>query len=98
MAELIQDYEMKPSLSQATQLKEKSAKHELNADSMFEIMERPKPNQRETLKLDMYKLREIFPNRLPKEMEKAIYQILADWQERERSRGQSRSCWDGDAR
>ena len=98
LAELIQDYEMKPSLSQATQLKEKSAKHELDADSMFEIMQKPKPNQKETLKLDMYKLREIFPNRLPKEMEKAIYQILDDWQERERSRGQSRGGWNGDAR
>ena len=94
LVELIQDYEMKPTLSQATQMKEKSAKYELDADTMFEIMEQPKPNQKETLKLDLYKLREIFPNCLPKEMEKAIYQILAEWQARERSREQRRSSWD----
>ena len=58
----------------------------------------PKPNQKETLKLDLYKLREIFPNCLPKEMEKAIYQILAEWQAREQSREQSRSSWDRDER
>ena len=38
------------------------------------------------------------PERIRKEMEKAIYQILDDWKERERSRGQSRSCWDRDER
>ena len=98
LAELIQDYETKPTLSQATQMKEKSARRELDADTMFEIMEQPKPNQKEMLKLDLYKLRDIFPNCLPKDMEKAIYQILAEWQEREQSRERIRSSWDRDAR
>ncbi|MBO5293696.1 MAG: hypothetical protein J6B71_00385, partial [Clostridia bacterium] len=87
-----------PSLSQSVKLKEKSAKQELDADTMFDIISQPKPNQKETLKLDLYKLREIFPNCLPKKMEKAIYQILAEWQAREQSKEQSRSSWDRDAR
>lgn len=94
LAELIQDYEVTPSLSQSVKLKEKSAKQELDADTMFDIVSQPKPNQKETLKLDLYKLREIFPNCLPKEMEKTIYQILAEWQAREQSREQIRSSWD----
>ena len=98
LAELIRDYEVTPSLSQSVKLKEKSAKQELDADTMFDIVSQPKPNQKETLKLDLYKLREIFPNWLPKEMEKAIYQILAEWQAREQSREQRRSSWDRGAR
>ena len=98
LSELIQDYEMKPTLSQAKQMKEKSSKQELDADAMFEIMDQPKPNQKETLKLDLYKLRDIFPNYSPKDMEKAIYQILSEWQERDRNKTQSRSTWDRDGR
>ena len=98
LSELIQDYEMKPTLSQAKQMKEKSSKQELDADAMFEIMDQPKPNQKETLKLDLHKLREIFPNYLPKDMEKAIYQILGEWQKRESIRTQSRTTWEREAR
>ena len=94
LAELIEDYGATPSLAQAVKLKEKSAKQELDADTMFDIVSQPKPNQKETLKLDLYKLREIFPNCLPKEMEKAIYQILAEWQAREQSRELYRGGWD----
>ena len=98
LSELIQDYEMKPTLSQAKQMKEKSAQCELDADTMFEIMDQPKPNQKETLKLDLYKLRDIFPNYSPKDMEKAIYQILGEWQKRESIRTQSRTTWERDER
>ena len=98
LSELIQDYEMKPTLSQAKQMKEKSSKQELDADTMFEIMDQPKPNQKETLKLDLYKLRDIFPNHSPKDMEKAIYQILGEWQKRESIRTQSRTTWEREAR
>ena len=94
LTELIQDYEVTPSLSQSVKLKEKSAKQELDADTMFDILNQPKPNQKETLKLDLYKLRDIFPNCLPKEMEKMIYQILAEWQKRTQSRELYRGGWD----
>ena len=98
LAGLIRDFEATPSLSQATRFKDLSAKGKLDCDVMFDILTQPKPNQKETLKLDLSKLREIFPNCLPKEMEKAIYQILAEWQAREQSREQYRSSWERDAR
>lgn len=89
LVEMIQDYKATPSLSQAVRLKEMSAKNELDADTMFDIMSRPKANQKETLKLDMDQLRDFFPNRTPKDMESMIMQILSEWhrKERERSRG-----------
>ena len=98
LVDLMKDLEITPSLSQATKMKEKSAKQKLDADTMFEIMESPKPNQKETLKLDLYKLREIFPNYLPKDMEKAIYQILLDWQRREQAKTRNLNGWDRDGR
>ena len=89
LVEMIQDYEATPSLSQAVRLKEMSAKNELDSDTMFDIMSRPKANQKETLKLDMDTLRDFFPDRTPKDMESMILQILTEWhrKERERSRG-----------
>ena len=38
LADLIQDYDSTPSLSQAVKLKEMSAKQMLDADMMFEVM------------------------------------------------------------
>ena len=98
LVDLIEDFEMTPSLSQATQMKEKSSNQKLDADTMYEIMDQQKPNQKETLKLDLYKLREIFPNYLPKDMEKAIYQILTEWQRREQAKTQNHSSWNRDGR
>ncbi len=98
LADLIQDYDSTPSLSQAVKLKEMSAKQMLDADVMFEIMSRPKPNQKETLKLDLEALRNFFPDYTPKDMESAILQILTEWQKKEQSKVQSRSSWDRDVR
>lgn len=76
-----------PSLSQATKLKELSSKQQINVDTLYDVMTRPKANQKETLKLDMDKLRDFFPNCLPKDMETIIFQILKDWKRnRERQR------------
>lgn len=94
LAELIQDYEATPSLSQAVKLKEMSAMQLLDADMMFEVMSRPKPNQKETLKLDLESLRTFFPDCTPKDMESAILRILTEWQKREQSKVQSRNSWD----
>ena len=98
LAELIQDYEATPSLSQAVRLKEMSAMQLLDADMMFEVMSRPKPNQKETLKLDLESLRTFFPDSTPKDMESAILRILTEWQKREHSKVQSRNSWDRDGR
>ena len=98
LAELIQDYEATPSLSQAVKLKEMSAKQSLDADMMFDIMSRPKANQKETLKIDLNTLRDFFPDHTPKDMESAIIRILTEWQKKEQSKVQSRSSWDRDGR
>ena len=80
--ELMQDNEISPSLSQAVKLKEMSAKGMLDADTLFEIMTKPKANQKETLKMDMGKLRDFFPDSTPKDMTELIFKILAEWRER----------------
>ena len=80
--ELMQDNEVSPSLSQAVKLKELSAKGMLDADALFEIMTKPKANQKETLKIDMGKLRDFFPDSTPKDMAELIFKILAEWRER----------------
>ena len=87
VAELIEDMECTPSLSQSAKLKELSSKQQLDADTLYDVMTIPKANQKETLKLYMDKLRDFFPNCLPKDMEKIIFQILKDWKRnRERQR------------
>ena len=98
LAELIQDYEATPSLSQAVKLKEMSAMQLLDADMMFEVMSRPKPNQKETLKLDLEALRDFFPDYTPKDIESAILRILTEWKKKEQNKVQSRSSWDRDGR
>ena len=98
LAELIQDYEATPSLSQAVKLKEMSSMQMLDADMMFEVMSRPKPNQKETLKLDLESLRTFFPDCAPKDIESAILRILTEWQKREQNKVQSRNNWDRDGR
>ena len=98
LVELIQDYEATPSLSQAVKLKEMSAMQLLDADMMFEVMSRPKPNQKETLKLDLEALRDFFPDYTPKDIESAILRILTEWKKKEQNKVQSRSGWDGEGR
>ncbi|MBQ8817397.1 MAG: hypothetical protein IJZ83_02375 [Clostridia bacterium] len=79
--------ECTPSLSQTAKLKELSSKQQLDADTLYDVMTIPKANQKETLKLDMDKLRDFFPDCLPKDMETIIFQILKDWKRnRERQR------------
>ena len=80
--EVMKDNEVSPSLSQAVKLKEMSAKGMLDADALFEIMTKPKANQKETLKMDMGKLRDFFPDSTPKAMTELIFKILADWRDR----------------
>ena len=98
LVELIQDYEATPSLSQAVKMKEMSAMQLLDADMMFEVMSRPKPNQKETLKLDLEALRDFFPDYTPKDIESAILRILTEWKKKGQSKVQSRSGWDRDGR
>lgn len=66
-------------------LKDLSASHRLDPDTMYEVMEKPKANQRETVKLDADTLRRFFPDYTPKQMETAILRMLEE-AERERQR------------
>ena len=76
----ISESEATPSLSQAVKLKVLSESKKLDAENMTSVMERPKANQKELLKLDMGKLRTFFPDSTPKDMEAEILRILNDWQ------------------
>ena len=76
----INELEATPSLSQAVKLKVLSESKKLDAENMISVMERPKANQKELLKLDMGKLRTFFPDSTPKDMEAEILRILNDWQ------------------
>ena len=76
----ISELEATPSLSQAVKLKALSESKKLDAENMTSVMERPKANQKELLKLDIGKLRAFFPDSTPKDMEAEILRILNDWQ------------------
>ena len=76
----ISELEATPSLSQAVKLKALSESKKLDAENMISVMERPKANQKELLKLDIGKLRAFFPDSTPKDMEAEILRILNDWQ------------------
>ena len=76
----INELEATPSLSQAVKLKALSESKKLDAENMTSVMERPKANQKQLLKLDMGKLRTFFPDSTPKDMEAEILRILNDWQ------------------
>ena len=76
----ISELEATPSLSQAVKLTALSESKKLDAENMTSVMERPKANQKELLKLDMGKLRTFFPDSTPKDMEAEILRILNDWQ------------------
>ena len=69
LVDIMEDLEVTPSLSQAVKLKDLSASHRLDPDTMYEVMEKPKANQRETVKLDADTLRRFFPDYTPKQME-----------------------------
>lgn len=85
LADIMEDLEVTPSLSQAVKLKDLSASHRLDPDTMYEVMEKPKANQRETVRLDADTLRRFFPDYTPKQMETAILRMLEE-AERERQR------------
>ena len=59
--ETIQSEDCTPSLSQAQQMKKLSQTEDLDADKIFEIMTQPKANQKETFKVPLDKVKEIYP-------------------------------------
>lgn len=54
--------EVTPSYSQANQMKKRAAEGTLTADALTEILEKPKPNQVETIKVPLEDVRKYRPN------------------------------------
>ena len=77
-AGLIDELDATPSFSQACRLKELSQAGRLTARDMSDVMERPKANQRETVKLDADELRAYFPDQTPRQMRVSIMKILEE--------------------
>ena len=76
-----------PSLSQAQRMKKLSQMGRLDMDTIFAIMTEEKANQRETVKIDMDKLRKYFPRgTTPKQMEDFILRLLERELQRKRNR------------
>lgn len=77
-----------PSLSQAQRMKRLSANGKLDQDAISEIMLEEKPNQRETLKIPLQRLRKYFPcGYSPQQIEEKIIKLL----ERELARQKQRN-------
>lgn len=98
LADLIADMEATPSYSQAVKLKELSTQHRLDPDTMYSVMEKPKANQRETIKLDAETLRRFFPDYTPKQIESAILRILESWAKRRQGEKNTPEKSNGEAR
>ena len=79
--------EATPSLSQAQRMKSLSQSGRLDMDMIFSIMTEEKGNQKETLKINISKLKKYFPkNTTPKQMEDAIIKLLERELQRKRNR------------
>ena len=66
-----------PSLSQAKELHRQSQAETLDVDSIFQILNQPKPNQRENFKIPMEKIRKFFPKSYSQQqIENAIVSAL----------------------
>lgn len=73
----IEEYNCTPSHDQAIRMKNLSEKELLDKDSIEEIMNELKPNQKEYIKLDSQKFRKIMPrNILPDKREEYIYKAI----------------------
>ena len=78
LAGLIDELDATPSFSQACRLKELSQAGQLTESELSAVMEHPKANQRETVKLDADELRAYFPDQTPRQMRVSIMKILEE--------------------
>ena len=61
LLEFIEKEECTPSISQAQRLKELSKNNKLNTDKLYEVMSKPKANQKEKISFSADELRQYFP-------------------------------------
>ena len=81
LAMALEDLQITPSLSQAIAMKENSSKGALGIDEIYAIMEKPKANQKETLKFKAEPFRKYFPDQTPQDIEKALLKIVEEWKQ-----------------
>ena len=81
LAMALEDLQITPSLSQAIAMKDHSSKGVLGIDEIYAIMEKPKANQKETLKFKAEPFRKYFPDETPKDIEKELLKIIEEWKQ-----------------
>ena len=81
LAMTLEDLQVTPSLSQAIAMKDHSSKGVLGIDEIYAIMEKPKANQKETLKFKAEPFRKYFPDQTPQDIEKEILKIIEEWKQ-----------------
>ncbi|MBQ9228877.1 MAG: ParB/RepB/Spo0J family partition protein [Eubacterium sp.] len=85
LLQTIETEDRAPSLSQAQQMKRLSQEDNLNMDTIFKLMTKPKPNEQEKITFKMADLNRYFPKcKSPVQMQKMIIDLLErDWRERQ---------------
>lgn len=81
LAMALEDLQITPSLSQAIAMKDHSSKGVLGIDEIYAIMEKPKANQKETLKFKAEPFRKYFPDQTPQDIEKELLKIIEEWKQ-----------------
>ena len=81
LAMTLEDLQITPSLSQAIAMKDHSSKGVLGIDEIYAIMEKPKANQKETLKFKAEPFRKYFPDQTPQDIEKELLKIIEEWKQ-----------------
>ena len=81
LAMTLEDLQVTPSLSQAIAMKDHSSKGVLGIDEIYAIMEKPKANQKETLKFKAEPFRKYFPDQTPQDIEKELLKIIEEWKQ-----------------
>ena len=81
LAMTLEDLQVTPSLSQAVAMKDHSSKGVLGIDEIYAIMEKPKANQKETLKFKAEPFRKYFPDQTPQDIEKELLKIIEEWKQ-----------------
>lgn len=80
VADAIRETDSTPSLSQALRLKTMEKEGRLTEDTIFEVMEEEKGNQKEVLRIQKERISKYFPSNITdRQMENMILKILEDY-------------------
>jgi ParB family chromosome partitioning protein len=91
LLETMESEDCTPSLSQAQQLKKLSQSGLLDMDKTLELIQQPKGNQKENLRLDLGEIRRFFPkNYTTERIAKTIMQLLEQYERKWRKNRDAR--------